>query len=141
MKIVRDYLTSEELGYIVNAMLEKETALEREVVKVALIAQLVGEDLGEFEDCNDIYDMVVANNAIDLSKIVNNYNIIDKIVSEELGVSNIIKDFINNINEKLDNATKNVDLNGAIAQLKELANEKDIKSKSVRGGKNGKSTK
>ena len=141
MKIVRDYLTSEELGYIVNAMLEKETAIEREIVKVALVAQLLGEDLGEFEDCNDIYNIVVSSGAIDLSKIVNNYDVIDKIVAEELGVNNIIKDFVKNINSKLDNASKNIDLNGAIAQLKELANEKDIKPKSVRGGKNGRSTK
>ena len=84
---------------------------------------------------------MVSSGAIDLSKIVNNYDIIDKIVAEELGVNNIIKDFVKNINSKLDNATKNMDLNGAIAQLKELANEKDTKFKSVRGGKNGKSTK
>ena len=141
MKIVRDYPTSQEIGYIVNAMLEKETALEREVVKVALVAQLVCEEIGDFNDCNDIYDMVVANNAIDLSKIVNNYDIIDKIVSEELGVNNIIKDFINNINEKLDTAIKDMDLNGAITQLKEISDKNDTKPKSVRGGKNGKSTK
>ena len=48
MKIIRDYLTSQELNYIVNAMLEKETALDREVVKVGLVAQLLAEDIGEF---------------------------------------------------------------------------------------------
>lgn len=138
MKIVRDYLTSEELSFIINTMLEKDTALEREVVKVALVAQLLGEDLGDFEDCNDIYDIVVSNSAIDLSKIVNNYDIIDKIVSEELGVNNIVKDFIKNINEKLDTVVKDMDLNGAIAQLKEIADKNDTKPKSVRGGKNGK---
>lgn len=138
MKIVRDYLTSEELSFIINTMLEKDTALEREVVKVALVAQLLGEDLGDFKDCNDIYDIVVSNSAIDLSRIVNNYDIIDKIVSEELGVNNIVKDFVKNINEKLDTVVKDTDLNGAIAQLKEIANKNDTKPKSVRGVKNGK---
>ena len=125
MKIVRDYLTSQELGFIVNAMLEKDNALDREVVKVGLVAQLLGEDIGDFEDCNDVYDKVVADDTINLSAIVNNYDIIDKIVAEELGVNNILKDFVKDINEKLDNATKNMDLNGAIAQLKEIS-EKEV---------------
>ena len=125
MKIVRDYLTSEELAFIVNAMLEKDNALDREIVKVGLVAQLLAEDIGEFEDCNDVYDKVVADDTINLSAIVNNYDIIDKIVAEELGVNNILKDFVAGINEKLDNATKNMDLNGAIAQLKEIS-EKEV---------------
>ena len=125
MKITRDYLTSQELGFIVNAMLEKDNALDREIVKVGLVAQLLAEDIGEFEDCNDVYDKVVADDTINLSVIVNNYDIIDKIVAEELGVNNILKDFVKDINEKLDNATKNMDLNGAIAQLKEIS-EKEV---------------
>lgn len=126
MKIVRDYLTSEELNYIINAMLEKETALDREVVKVGLVAQLLAEDIGEFNDCNDIYDKVVADDTINLSKIVNNYDIIDKIVAEELGIKKIIKEFTNNLNAKLDDATKNMDLNGAIKQLKEISEKGDV---------------
>lgn len=121
MKIVRDYLTSEELGYIVNAMLEKETSVEREIVKVALVAQLLCEEIGDFNDCNDIYDKVVADPKFNFSAIVNNYNIIDKLVAEETGVNKILKDFVDDINKKLDNATKNIDLNGAIKQLKEIS--------------------
>lgn len=121
MKIVRDYLTSEELGYIVNAMLEKETAVEREIVKVALVAQLLCEEIGDFNDCNDIYDKVVADPKFNFSAIVNNYNIIDKLVAEETGVNKILKDFVDDINKKLDDATKNMDLNGAIKQLKEIS--------------------
>ena len=125
MKIIRDYLTSQELGFIVNAMLEKDNAVDREIIKVGLVAQLLGEDLGDFEDCNDVYDKVVADDTINLSKIVNNYDIIDKLVAEELGVNKILSDFVKDINEKLDNATKNMDLNGAIAQLKEIS-EKEV---------------
>ena len=126
MKIVRDYLTSAELGFIINAMLEKDNALDREIVKVGLVAQLLAEDIGEFEDCNDVYDKVIADVTINFSKIVNNYDIIDKIVAEELGVNNIIKDFVVGVNEKLDNATKNMDLNGAIAQLKEISDKEVV---------------
>ena len=139
MKIVRDYLTSQEIGYIVNAMLEKETALEREVVKVALVAQLLGEDLGDFEDCNDIYDKVVADSTINFEAIINNYDVIDKLVAEETGVNKIIKDFIDNVSKQLEESFKNVDLNGAIAQLKEIADKEDNATAPVKGGrkKNG----
>lgn len=124
MKIVRDYLTSEELAFIINAMLEKETALDREVVKVGLVAQLLAEDVGEFNDCNDVYDKVVADDTINFSKIVNNYDIIDKLVAEELGVNKIIKDFIIDINKRLDEVEK-VDLEGAIKQLKDISEQQN----------------
>lgn len=138
MKFTRNYLTSEELGFIINAMLEKETALEREIVKVGLVTQILAEDLGEFEDCNDVYDKVVADNTIDLNAIVDNYNIIDKIVSEELSVTNVIRDFVKDINEKLDKMG-DIDLNGSIAQLKELIEKQEQeKVTPVKGGrKNG----
>ena len=140
MKIVRDYLTSEELGYIVNAMLEKETAIEREVVKVALVAQLVCEEIGDFNDCNDIYDKVVADSKFNFNEIINNYYIIDKLYQEETGINKILKDFVNDISKKLDDATKNIDLNGAIKQLKEIT-EKQEDIKPLKGGKNVTKTK
>ena len=140
MKVVRDYLTSNELEYIVNAMLEKDNAVEREIVKVGLVAQLVCEEIGDFNDCNDIYDKVVADPKINFSAIINNYDIIDKLVSEEIGVNKILKDFVDDINKKLDNATKNIDLNGAINQLKEIAEKGDVTTP-VKGGKNDKTNK
>ena len=124
MRIVRDYLTSEELNYIINAMLEKETALDREVVKVGLVAQLLAEDIGEFNDCNDVYDKVVADDTINFSKIVNNYDVIDKLVAEELGINKIVKDFIIDINKRLDEVEK-VDLEGAIKQLKNISEQQN----------------
>lgn len=138
MKIVRNYLTSEELGFIVNAMLEKDNAVEREIVKTGLVAQLLCEDIGDFEDCNDVYDKVVADDTINFSKIINNYDIIDKIVSEELSVTNVIKDFVKDINEKLDKMG-DIDLNGAIAQLKEITEKHEQeKVTPIKGGrKNG----
>ena len=125
MKIVRDYLTSEELIYIVNAMLEKETAVEREIVKVALVAQLLAEDIGEFEDCNDVYDKVVADDTINLSAIVNNYDVIDKLVAEEMSIEKILKDFVNNIEERL-KSMKDIDFNSVLSQLKEISEKGDV---------------
>lgn len=136
MKIVRDYLTSEELTFIINSMLEKETALEREIVKIGLVMQYVGEDLGEFTNCNDIYDKVVADDTIvNLGAIINNYDVIDKLVAEELSVNNILKDFVKDINDKLDKMG-DIDLNSAIAQLKEIADKQETKPP-VKGGRNG----
>lgn len=126
MKVVRDYLTSQELGYIVSAMLEKETALEREVVKVALVAQLVCEDLGDFEDCNDIYDKVVSDNKINFDGIITNYYVIDKLVAEETGINKILKDFIENINTKIVKSVENLDLNSAIKELKEISEKESV---------------
>lgn len=137
MKIVRDYLTSTEIGYIISTMLEKESAIEREVVKVALVAQLVCEDIGDFDDCNDIYDKVVADSKLNFSAIINNYDVIDKMYKEETGIEKILKDFVNDINNKIETATKNLDLNMAVNQLKEIAekNEGDVvnegKSKNI----------
>lgn len=136
MKITRDYLKSEELAFIVNAMLEKDNALDREIVKVGLVAQLLAEDIGEFEDCNDVYDKVVADDTINLSVIVNNYDVIDKIVAEELGVNNIIKDFVKDINKKLDEIG-NIDLENAINQLKEITNKQEDKPLIKGNKKNG----
>lgn len=121
MKVIRDYLTSQELGYIVNAMLEKETALEREIVKVALVAQLVCEDLGDFEDCNDIYDKVVSDSKINFDGIVTNYYIIDALVEQEIGINKILKDFVNDMSEKITSAIENLDLNSAIKELKNVS--------------------
>ena len=126
MKIVRDYLTSQELGYIVSSMLEKETALEREVVKVALVAQLLCEEIGDFKDCNDIYDKVVSDAKLNFSAIINNYDIIDELYQKETGINRILKDFVNSINDKLDKHLKDLDLNGAISQLKEIAEKGDV---------------
>ena len=126
MKVIRDYLTSQELGYIVSAMLEKETALEREIVKVALVAQLVCEDLGDFEDCNDIYDKVVADSKISFDGIVTNYYIIDKLIAEETGINKILKDFIENVNEKIVKSVENLDLKSAIKELKEISEKENV---------------
>ena len=134
MKIVRDYLTSSELRFIVDSMLEKDNALDREVVKVGLVVQLLADEIGDFEDCNDVYDKVVADDTINLSAIINNYDIIDKIVTEELGVNNVLKEFVVNMNNKLDDVVGKIDLNSAITQLKEISEGENTSAKGVKNG-------
>jgi hypothetical protein len=127
----RKYLTSYEIGFIVNEMLNKDNAVEREIVKVGLVAQLTVKDLVEltdeafkekFEDCNGVYDYIMEK-GIDLTKIVN-YNDIDRLVNEELGVNKVIRDFVVEFENKISKSLEGLDLNKAIGELKELA-EKD----------------
>ena len=125
MKIVRDYLTSEELIYIVDSMLKIESAVGREVIKVGLVAQFVCEDIGEFESCNDIYDKVVSDSTLNFSAIINNYDTIDKMIAQETSVEKILKDFVDSINKKLE-SMKDIDLNSVITQLKDLAEKGDV---------------
>lgn len=126
MKIVRDYLTSTEISYITEAMIEKTNAYEREMVKDGLIIQLVCEDVDKFESCEEYYDEYIKDPSLNLKEIIRNYDILDKIVAEETDVKKIIEEFTNNLNAKLDDATKNMDLNGAISQLKEISEKGDV---------------
>ena len=126
---IRKYLTSEEINYIINEMLNRDNAFEREIVKIGMIAQLLVKDLGEFEDCNGVYDYVMENN-IDLEKNIVNYSIIDKIVDKELSIDKFMKEFIISFDERINESMKNLDLNGAIKELKEVAeSNKEIMSK------------
>ena len=119
----KKYLTSNEISYVVNEMIQRKNAVEREIVKVGMVAQLVIKDLGEYENCNDIYDYIMEK-GIDLTKIVN-YNDIDKFVNEELGVNKIIADFVEDFTKNISKSLEGLDLNGAIAQLKEIADKKE----------------
>ena len=119
----KKYLTSDEISYVVNEMVQRKNAVEREIVKVGMVAQLVIKDLGEYENCNDIYDYIMEK-GIDLTKIVN-YNDIDKFVNEELGVNKIIADFVEDFTKNISKSLEGLDLNGAIAQLKEIADKKE----------------
>lgn len=128
MKIVRDYLTSEEINFIVDSMLKNDDAVAREILKVGMVAQFLCEDLGEFESCNDIYDKVVADSKLNFSEIVNNYDIIDKLYAQETSTEKILKDFVNSINSKLDKSLKDFDLNSLISQLKEISEKGDVEN-------------
>lgn len=130
----RKYLTSYEIGFIVNEMLNKDNAVEREIVKVGLVAQLTVKDLVEltdeafkekFEDCNSVYDYVMEK-GIDLTKIVN-YEALDRLYNEEVGVNKIIKDFVDDFKNEISKSLEGINLNEAVSQLRELSeNHKKI---------------
>lgn len=124
INFLKNYLTSEELAFIVNEVIKHDNAVEREIVKIALIAQLLIDDLGEFENCNDVYDKVVSEN-IDFS-IVFNYNALNKMIDEEVGMTKVIKDFVNDMTEKITKSVEGLDLNSAVSQLKEIADKDNI---------------
>ena len=131
---IRKYLTNDELAYIVNEVVQYDNAVTREIVKVGMVAQLVIKDLGEFEDCNGVYDYVMEK-GIDLNEIVN-YKTLNDLIDAETGVTKIIKDFVTDMMEKINKSVENLDLNGAISQLKEISEKKvvdiDVKPKSTR---------
>lgn len=120
---VKKYLTSEEILFIVNEMLKHDDAVGREIVKVGMVAQLVVKNIGEFEDCNGVYDYVMEK-GIDLTKIVN-YNTIDKLVNEELGINKIMKGFIEEFENNISKSLEKLDLNSAVKELKEIADNHD----------------
>ena len=97
---MKKYLTSNEIMEVVNELTKAEngelvhkTAIERYILKVGMVAQIVLDDMDKFKDCNEIYDYVVEND-IDFEMEVNNYYMIDVLVKEELSATNVIRDFV-----------------------------------------------
>ena len=125
MKFKRNYLTVDDLSVIVANMIQREEAVNREILKVGITAQLLIEDLGEFKNCDDIYDLVMKEN-IDFNKEVINFNRIDYLVEQEIGMVKITKDFVNDMSKKITKSIENLDLNNVIKQLGEIANKDNI---------------
>ena len=97
---MKKYLTSNEIMEVVNELTKVEngelvhkTAIERYILKVGMVAQIVLDDMDKFKDCNEIYDYVVEND-IDFEMEVNNYYMVDVLVKEELSATNVIRDFV-----------------------------------------------
>lgn len=117
---MKKYLTSNEIMEVVNELTKVEngelvhkTAVERYILKVGIVAQIVLDDMDKFKDCNEIYDYVVEND-IDFDMEVNNYYMIDKLVDRELGVDTTVRVFLESLNSKL----QGFDLTDSIEQLK-----------------------
>lgn len=121
MKLKKGYLTAEELGFIVSEMVNIEGAVNKEILKVGLVAQFVIEDLEEFESCNDIYNKLIETEDINLIYSVHNYDVIDKLVKEELGIDKFMKDFLKGFEKKLDASMQGLDLNSAVKELSKIA--------------------
>ena len=50
MELKRNYLTSDELVGIVNELVQHESAVEREIIKVGMVAQCLIDEMDEYKD-------------------------------------------------------------------------------------------
>lgn len=124
---MKNYLTANELGFVLTEMKKHEDdALEREIVKDGLIAQIIMDDeellkLGEFNGCDDIYNKLLEQD-IELDKIVKNYYIVDYLYKEDMSIKHDIKDFLNSIEDKLDKSFKKLPKDLKDFKLENLVN-------------------
>ena len=120
MKLNRNYLTSDELMGIVNELIQHESAVEREIIKVGMVAQcLIDGGMKEYKDCNAMYDTIMEN-GIELDMEVSNYYMIDKLVNKELGVEKVIKDFVDSISDSIKDIPSTLDIQNLMTQMKEV---------------------
>ena len=117
MKLVRNYLTSDELIAIVDTLVGIDNCAERHIVKIATVLQCVC-DLSniKWENCNDLYDEYVKQTDFDLDYDINNFYTIDKIVDKELSVDKSVRLFLS----ELESSLKNVDVEKITNQLTDL---------------------
>lgn len=121
----REYLTSDELIQIVNELVSvnkdgnflHEKASEREILKVAMTAQCLCEEVSGMKTCNDMYDWYMEQD-IDFDTDVKNYYVIDKLVKEELGIDCAVRSLIKNVENKM----TGFNMNDTIEQLKGVVN-------------------
>lgn len=121
----RGYLTSDELIQIVNELVSvnedgnflHEKASEREILKVAMTAQCLCEEVSGMKTCNDMYDWYMEQD-IDFDTDVKNYYVIDKLVKEELGIDCAVRSLIKNVENKM----TGFNMNDTIEQLKGVVN-------------------
>jgi hypothetical protein len=142
MKLIRNYLTAEEIGIIVSEMLSDgigidengneftytKSEYERQMIKYGIVGQLLvdGLDINDDTTTNDIYTALISN-AIDLDQGVYNIWIIDKIVREELGVAKTVEKVLNEVIANADEALKGFDPKAMLVELNNLQNKTLIK--------------
>ena len=130
MKLIKKYLTTDELVQIVNTLKTKETFIEKEIIKIGMVAQFCIDDFIENKedlDCGEIYDLIVKDETDiydDIVLEIKNYHIIDDIMRKEDGIVSLIKSFLEEVEKKIDN-TENpaLSLSEAIEKLKELSDK------------------
>lgn len=119
MKLLKDYLTSEELIFIVNSILEADTAIERYIIKIGVMSQLLFEGLDDCENCNEVYDRVVKDGGIELLKTVAGYQEIDNIIAQEESVSRTVKESFTALEKNMDADVLAKGLQTALVSLKD----------------------
>lgn len=129
LKLNRNYLTAEEVGFVGSQLIESEDALSREILRIGLIGQLLIEGFEkEYETCDEYYDIIMASE-IDLEKEIKNINAVDNFVSNTIGTDKALKDFVEEIGKlasesmkKLPKELKNFKMEDLVNQLKGALN-------------------
>jgi hypothetical protein len=131
---IRDakFLTNDELRYVLRSVSNATDEFSKEILKVALVAQIVILDVNwdEYETCNDMYDAVMAE-GISFENEIRNYYLIDKIIYNENSVEKIVANFLNDLSNKIDEYAKTVDLSqmeGLVDELKKLSGADEVKT-------------
>lgn len=122
MKLIRSYLKAEEIAYIVEEVLKKEDAIEQEILKNGLIAQLLCDEIVNAEDNTDIYNALMEE-GIDLQVEVFNYYMIDKIIEKQTNVNAVVKEFVEKFEEKFGKDLKDFDTKKIMTELAKLKEE------------------
>lgn len=112
MEVVNE-VTKAENGELVH-----KTAVERYILKVGMVAQIVLDDMDKFKDCNEIYDYVVEND-IDFDMEVNNYYMIDHLVNEELSTTNVIRDFVKSMEVSMKDLPSTLNLEQTLTKFRD----------------------
>ena len=122
---MKKYLTSNEIMEVVNELTKAEngelvhkTAVERHILKIGMVAQIVLDDMDKFKDCNEIYDYVVEND-IDFDMEVNNYYMIDVLVKEELSTTNVIRDFVKSMEVSMKDLPSTLNLEQTLTKFRD----------------------
>ena len=113
MKLNRNYLTSSELMDIVKELVQHDNVVEREIIKIAMLVQIL-TDCEKKETANDYYDEYVKQKDIDFEIDVLNAYTVDKLVDKELSVDHLLKALMENLSKQLDG----FNLNESIDKLK-----------------------
>lgn len=124
MKIERNYLTADEIGVVVSAMLEKDNEYERQMAKYGVVAQFLElVEVKDGMDCSDMYTELVKN-GIDLDTQIINLYLVDKIVDKELGVAKTVGAILSGVIEQADEALKSIDPKAMLVELNNIKNGK-----------------
>ena len=129
MTITRNYLTAEEIGAVVESMLDKDNEYERQMVKYGILGQLLvdGIEITDEDDCNTIYTKLVEG-GIDLDKNITNIELVDKIVDKELGVAKVVEGILNGVITRAEEELKNIDLKATLVELDKLSKGEGLNS-------------
>lgn len=121
MKLIKSYLTSEEIFGLVNTLVEIENPTEREVTKYGVLYQLLVKDAPQLDTCNEYFDLYAQGDFnFDCLPTV---RLVDRIVAEKLSTTQVIKNFLDELNNKIDEYGKgiqNMNIEETISQLKGL---------------------